>query len=314
MSRRLSVLVFVLCALHPLAAQEAVRQPVGDALYKVLAGFYDYDAKADLKAEITKNDTVVGTKVMSFRFDSTNSERVPGLLLVPPGEKKHPLVMVLHGYGQDKDMLRPAAPLLGPGGVSYAFLAIDAVLHGERKKDDESLLSRDLAKTQKALVQSVVDCRRALDWALARPDIDPERVAVVGLSMGAMLGTVLVALEPRIKTGVFGVGGADWVKLLRESQLDAVMKLRNAEPPPDWAAVRRLTDVVDPLHFAPRLGERPMLFVNALSDQVIPKACAQRLQEVAVGKPLVKEWFEGDHLLPQDALVQRLFTWLQERL
>jgi dienelactone hydrolase len=37
-----------------------------------------------------------------------------------------------------------------------------------------------------------------LDWLLARPDVDPERVALLGLSMGGLLAPRTAAFEPRL--------------------------------------------------------------------------------------------------------------------
>jgi dienelactone hydrolase len=37
------------------------------------------------------------------------------------------------------------------------------------------------------------------DWLAARPEIDPERIAVSGTSFGTFFGTILTAYEPRIK-------------------------------------------------------------------------------------------------------------------
>jgi dienelactone hydrolase len=38
-----------------------------------------------------------------------------------------------------------------------------------------------------------------MDWMLARPEIDPQRIGVVGQSMGSFFGTICVANEPRFK-------------------------------------------------------------------------------------------------------------------
>jgi pimeloyl-ACP methyl ester carboxylesterase len=42
------------------------------------------------------------------------------------------------------------------------------------------------------------DLRRALDYAMARPDVDPTRIIVVGLSLGGEMAALLGALDPRV--------------------------------------------------------------------------------------------------------------------
>lgn len=311
--RRLAALAVLVVCLPSLAAD--VRQPVSESLFKAFKTFYDYDAKQPLNPEIVKSETVDGgTKSELLRFSSTNGERVPARLLIPPGTKKHPVVLCLHGYGMNKEMIAPIGPLLGNFGLDWAFLALDAQYHGERAKPGQELFSPDLEKTRKAIVQTVVDYRRALDYIATRPELDSERVAAVGLSLGGILDVLLTAVEPRLKTSVMVVAGADWVTLLQQSQMERLLAFRNQTPPPDWKRLTRLIDPVDPLNYAPHLGERPVLLLNATEDEIIPKACAQRLHDTAVAKPLVKEWLEGGHMLPQETALQRVMEWLTKYL
>jgi dienelactone hydrolase len=46
------------------------------------------------------------------------------------------------------------------------------------------------------------DVMRALDYALSRPDVDPTRIVVVGLSLGGEIATYVGALDPRITVTV----------------------------------------------------------------------------------------------------------------
>src|SRR5581483_346326 len=46
------------------------------------------------------------------------------------------------------------------------------------------------------------DVMRALDYALSRPDVDPNRIVVVGLSMGGEISTYVGALDTRIAVTV----------------------------------------------------------------------------------------------------------------
>jgi dipeptidyl aminopeptidase/acylaminoacyl peptidase len=310
--RRLPVLLLAL--LPVLAHADDVRQPVGDALYKAYCAFYDYDKTAPLNAQVVSKEDNGGTDVELIKFDSANHERVPGYLLVPPAGKKHPLILVFHGYQQSKESILPFAPLMGQAGVDYAILCLDAQYHGDRKKDNQDILSNDFAKNEQAIIQTAIDYRRALDYVATRPDIDTSRVGVLAASMGAMIAAEFVALEPqRIKTAVFAVGGADWITILKESQLENLQKLR-ANQPPDWSTLRRFTDPIDPLNFAPHFGDRPILLINAKDDQVMPKAAAERLHAVAVGKPLVKEWVDGGHELPPDTTLPMVLEWFQQHL
>jgi len=289
-------------------------QPCDDATYATYKALYDYDAKAPLNAKVTKSTKLGTTQVDEFEFDSINGERVPGLLIIPPSQKKRPVVLGLHGLGGSKDDFARAAPMMGLMGVQFAILALDAQYHGARKKDGAALISKDLEASKKAFIQTVVDYRRALDYAATRPELNLERVGIGGASMGAIMGVVLTAVEPRVTTSVLVVGGADWTTIAKETQLPGVRQLWADDPNLDWDAFRKTTAPIDPLHFAPRMGERPILLVNAKRDEVIPLKSAQLLHEVAKGKPLEKEWYDSGHVPPAEQVGMRLITWFQENL
>ena len=56
-------------------------------------------------------------------------------------------------------------------------------------------------------IQIAKDLGRSIDYLETRDDIDHEKMAYLGLSWGAMLGPIMLAVEDRIHTGIFVSGG-----------------------------------------------------------------------------------------------------------
>jgi serine/threonine protein kinase/dienelactone hydrolase len=56
-------------------------------------------------------------------------------------------------------------------------------------------------------IQMAKDLSRCIDYLETRDDIDSERIAYYGMSWGAMLGPIMLAVENRLDTGIFVVGG-----------------------------------------------------------------------------------------------------------
>jgi dienelactone hydrolase len=52
-----------------------------------------------------------------------------------------------------------------------------------------------------------------VDWLVARPDVDPSRLALVGLSMGGFLAPRAAAFEHRLKLVVANPGVYDWSRI-----------------------------------------------------------------------------------------------------
>jgi poly(3-hydroxybutyrate) depolymerase len=65
----------------------------------------------------------------------------------------------------------------------------------------------------------VHDSLRALDWFLAREDVDPARAGTLGMSMGSSMAQWLAALDPRVKATVDLCCLTDWHTLLAERGL-----------------------------------------------------------------------------------------------
>ncbi len=137
-----------------------------------------------------------------------------------------------------------------------------------------------LARTARRLAanfrQSILDARRALGVLAARPEVAPDRIAVFGISLGALVGSVVYSVDPRPAYGVFLLGGAGFPSLVVNGSLTGPfarrMNLRPGELAADWKGL-------DPLDYRGRNLAKPALLVNARSDTVIPRANALKLKE-----------------------------------
>jgi dienelactone hydrolase len=223
----------------------------------------------------------------AVRFEFTSrGDRVPGRLLLPPdGDGPFPLVLLQHGAPASKDApsLEAAAGSWARGGAAVA--SIDFPLHGQRAStkltelllgglrtpskpgEDAEILVREFVH------QAVVDLRRALDALQSLPEIDSERVAYAGISLGSFVGATFCGLDPRPRAAAFALGGG-------------------ATGPPE----------IDPARSVRRFAPRPSLFVGVTRDEVVSREAALALFEGG-GEPKQMLWFEGTHAeLPDEAL------------
>jgi len=136
-------------------------------------------------------------------------ERVP-MLIVRPADvsARRPLVIVLHGTGGNKSREYDWLERLAQRGM--IALAIDARYHGERsggaKAADAYVAAATRAWRAKPgepqehpfYFDTVWDLWRVLDYALARPDVDPARVAMLGFSMGGIETWLAASVDERV--------------------------------------------------------------------------------------------------------------------
>jgi fermentation-respiration switch protein FrsA (DUF1100 family) len=155
-----------------------------------------------------------------------------------------------------------------------------------------------------------VDNRRAIDYLETRQDVDAERVALLGVSMGGIFGSILAAVEPRIDAAALIVAGGRWDLLLENSAHPSAVNLRNLIP--DIELVQQVMRGVEPVNFVGHIAPRPLLMVNGEQDQVIPRACAEALHDAA-GEPKQVIWYQGGHIGMPPHVIGQVVEWLAEQ-
>lgn len=212
------------------------------------------------------------------------------------GAKGRPAAVFLHWLGGRFEMLELICRRAAERGIPSLMLYLPH--YGPRRAADrgerEKFLNPDLNRLAANIRQAVVDVRRAGAWLAARPDVDPERVGVVGISLGALLGSLAAGVDGRFSRCVFVIGGGDLPGIvfhgaketadLKKAAQDQGLTLEQLRK--DWKGT-------DPCTFASRLREEDVLMINAANDEVIPRAATLKLRD-AIGKPRVK-WFKGGH-------------------
>jgi dienelactone hydrolase len=87
--------------------------------------------------------------------------------------------------------------------LGYVALCIDSWVFGERSHTTEAdMFKAMLWRGQVLWGMMVYDGLRALDWLVARPEVDAARVGTLGISMGSTMAWWLGALDERIKVTV----------------------------------------------------------------------------------------------------------------
>ena len=147
-----------------------------------------------------------------------NQRKVPFCLWVPQqpnteSTKKFPLVLVGHGgSGHKKSQLVLDIANILVGQHQIAVAAIDGPVHGERREvfNDGPIVRqefRDLWQSGNSIDTMLEDWQASIDHLLKQPNIDPNRIAWYGISMGTAYGLPLVAADTRIKASALGMWG-----------------------------------------------------------------------------------------------------------
>jgi len=236
------------------------------------------------------------------RFEiSSRGDRVPGHVIEADRDEsaKRPLLLLQHGAGGDRNSpyLQVARRWVEAGA---AVATIDFPLHGERRSPKLSQrlvdsIGRGLRPAEGGAVdalglwrgfahQAVADLRAALDHLLIAPRIDGARCAYAAFSLGSIVGSLFVAVDPRPQAAALALGGGGFGP---------------AE--------------LDPARFIGALSPRPLLMLNARHDEVVPAAAAETLFEAA-REPREIEWSDTGHDHLPGTAMKSMWTHLRRAL
>lgn len=250
--------------------------------------------------------------VDAYRFEVVSrGDFVPGLLYLPPhgpdGDPDSndsatspasaaPLVLLQHGLAGSKESpyLECAARWVREG---FAVASIDLPLHGARSSPklsarlvegidhvvhDQGLDPETHALVEEFARQSTSDLVRTLDAISALDAIDEGRIGYVGFSLGAVVGTYLLAHDPRPRVAVLALAGG-----------------------------ARGPGALDPATYIGRGHVRPLLVVAAEDDERVSTASSRALFDAARDP---KEFLlsPGDHGQLSGKTLGRIQTFLKD--
>jgi dienelactone hydrolase len=255
---------------------------VADATY-----FNSYDPKAAFNVTGTESQDKDQYRRVKLYFEGNGGEKVPTILTFPKEfTGKLPCVVFLHGIGQKKEFIDEITAPFNLNG--FAMATFDQSMQGER--DVNGILTQAVAFRQRPY-KTINETRRLIDYLSSHPDIDPERIYLVGASYGAITGSTAMAFDKRIKAGVLVYGGGNISKLLSAPLIKEAVGWKLAFLRPIVAFIMR---PADPCLYVKGISPRPVLFQNGTNDTLVCPEAAKALQEAA-GEPKEIIWYDSNH-------------------
>lgn len=178
-------------------------------------------------------------------FDSGGKDIRVDCFVPSANGQRYPAVIGLHGSGGGHfSMAEPASFLAGQGFAVYVLHYFDRT--GTTSVDGMATIARNYPAWMKTLWDAV-------SFVARQPNVDPDRIGLLGFSLGAYLAVSAAAIDSRVQAVVEFFGG-----------LPKEMKI----------FMRRLC---------------PMLILHGADDQTVPVAEAYHLQQVLEKKQIPYE-------------------------
>ena len=292
--KRVLCVVFLVSCVSSYAQGGVNRRPVSDKEFQYIAEHYKYDVDAPLDETIIDSWTFnIPYTVEKVVFSSIQDERVPAYFVLPQDSTltKRPGILLLHGnntfWGKNGEWSLGWMDILVREG--WCVLVPDLKRLGERQRPGDVHPENQLPyELRDSFIQWVTDQRRGIDYLSSRVEVDPDRIILMGGSMGGLMATLTAGLEDRLAGVVLTVSDS-W--------------------PVDRATDDPLYKFIHTLNFAPRI-QAPTLVVGATGDGIEP---GQELYD-ALNCPKQIVWYETEHYQPPHKYSADIVKWLHGRL
>ena len=290
----------LLCATQGAQAQgwpadQWLNQPVGDEVFGTYLDFFRYDDAIALDRTVRDVTNQDGMRVELITYVGTPGELVTAHHYAPSAgnSTQRPYVILLHGGGRNgkMGMARLAGVFVREG---FNALALDMQHFGER---DSGLMETftELDKHEKLYnqeslylswaAQTVKDVGRSYDLLVSEYGADPESIALIGGSRGAVAAMIAGGADQRLAA----------VGLINGGHFDR--------------GERKHMGAACPANYIPRIGPRPLFFLNGLYDSDFdPERSVRPLHALAPDAEIL--WAEAGHEYPSPESLGIFTDWL----
>jgi pimeloyl-ACP methyl ester carboxylesterase len=263
--------------------------PVSDETFAIYVKQFDYD-RTPLNAHIESEEEHDDWVQQRVGFDAAyGDERMEAWLLVPrTGTPPYSSVVyfpgsnAIHTRSSAEFTGRRFAPLLKSGRA-----VIFPIYKGTYERGDE--LDSDYPDETNFYKDHVImwgkDLARSIDYLESREDLTTEQLVYYGVSWGGVMGTILPAVEDRIRVNLLYVAGLLFQRALPE---------------------------VDQINYVSRVRQ-PTLMINGEFDFFFPVETSQKPLHDLLGTPEEHKRYvvyPGSHAVPRAELVRELLDWL----
>lgn len=230
---------------------------------------------------------------------------IPTLLFYEESSENNPLVLIIHGFGNDKYEGTKVAIRLSQKGFSVICMDIDK--HGERydgymeKVDSDASFGKALFTI---LENTYDDICKLLIGIRNHKSVDNTKVGLIGISHGANICNYYISKND-IASCVSILGTPDFVnQIVYSMEKESVDDFDSEEE-------REMLGFISSLNPYEKLKirETPLLMINASKDDNVPHKFSESLVKECVDERDVEFILEDEFHFVSDSMIDKAIEW-----
>lgn len=245
-----------------------------------------------------------------LHLESSSGLRVDARVRRPDSDERLPVLLMLGGHDTGKD----AVDLVGtPEGV--AFVAPDYPYYADHHPDGFWASMAIVDDIQAAFLDAPPALSLILDWLLKQPWVDPERVELIGVSLGVPFAAPAGALDQRFSRVWLMHGGGDNVSWVSHAGREHIENETLRRLVARTALLLVYGNTFDTVYWIEQTAPRPVILVMARDDDYVPPEAQRPLIEIAAREHVEVIWTEGMHIGPERTFeLQQLLQTVLDRV
>lgn len=188
---------------------------------------------------------------------------IPAILFIPrEKEGLIPTIIFYHGWSSNKESQRIRGFILSS--VGYQVLIPDAIYHGERNPIHDYNIDNGTKYFWDIIFNNIEESHGIIDELVSKYNADPDRIAVIGNSMGGFTAAGVFTHNPDIKALVVFNGSCGWENSneILKSSFEIITSAKQKE-------IEEKIAKRDPMKNLHMLKDRPILLLHGDADSLV---------------------------------------------
>lgn len=222
---------------------------------------------------------------------------------------RHPAVILVGGFRTGR-----AAAQVPDETADLILASVEYPYDGPRRGLSGWEWARRVPELRSAALETPSALLLAAQYLYAREDVDPDRVTIMGVSLGVPFAAAAAATDRRLAGAALLHGGGDIGTLFSHAYGESMVP---GLAPVFGTLIAWATAPLEPTKYVGEIAPRPVLMINASGDAMIPRESVAALYDAA-REPKRMIWLETSHVGTNereviDMLMELTIEWMETR-